>query len=90
MTLHRRESLPKPHMLTFLCSTTQGQPVWLCEDVRRHIHALSLVRRCTRCDKTLSSTKRADGRERLELCFAPGVPGATCLVCWHRTRWPRP
>ena len=77
-------------MLTFLCSTTAGHPVWLCEDVRRHIHTLSLVRRCTRCDKALSS-QRSDGRERLELCFAPGVvQGATCLVCWHRLRWPRP
>lgn len=74
-------------MIAFMHATTAGQPVWLCEDVRRHIHALSLVRRCTRCDRLLEVV-RCDGRKRIRACYVPH--GVTCFECCHRLRWPRP
>ena len=71
-------------MLTFLHAATAGHPVWLCEDVRRHIHAASKHVRCRRCGVVVSSGKRTD---RIAMCTTPD--GVLCFTCCHRRRWPK-
>lgn len=71
-------------MITFLHGTTVGQPLFLCEDVRRHIHWLSQVRMCKRCNCVVSTGGSLD---RVRICYTGD--GITCFTCWHRMRWPR-
>ena len=68
-------------MLVFLDAVAAGQPVWLCEDLRRHIHALSKVTCCRSCGVVVST-----GSGRIRMCFVRD--GVLCFSCWHRLRWP--
>tara|TARA_Y100000748_G_C15396356_1_gene449604 strand:- start:465 stop:713 length:249 start_codon:yes stop_codon:yes gene_type:complete len=74
----------KTCMITFLHATTAGDPVWICEDVRRHILALSRMQHCTRCAAVVSTGRRTD---RVRLCVT--AEGTLCFRCAHRVRWPK-
>ena len=69
-------------MLTFVHAITAGEPVWLCEDLRRHIVAMHKARFCKRCRAMVSS-----GRDRVRMCYTH--EGLLCFTCHHRLRWPR-
>ena len=72
-------------MQTFLHGVTVGQPLWLCEDVRRCIHAFEDCASCRLCGRIVEH-KRGPTR-RVQLCFTRD--GLLCFTCWHRLRWPR-
>ena len=71
-------------MLTLLHAVTAGEPVYLCEDVRRHIVDLSRQQHCRRCRCVVS---RGKGRDRVHMCFTRD--GLLCFSCYHAARWPR-
>lgn len=71
-------------MLTFLHAATAGEPLWICEDLRRHIYALSKERRCQRCRRVVSTGRSTD---RVHMCVTQG--GTFCFTCWHAVRWPK-
>ena len=49
-------------MIPFPPAPTAVDPMWICEDVRRHILALSRMQHCTRCSAVVSTGRRTDTR----------------------------
>lgn len=70
-------------MIVFLHATAAGKPVWLCEDLRRHIHSFANVKHCQRCHCVVSSGRPND---RVHMCITRS--GIFCFTCWHRVRHP--
>lgn len=70
-------------MIAFMHAVTAGSPVYLCEDLRRHIVDVSEQRHCRRCRCVVSKGK---GRDRVHMCFTRD--GLLCFTCWHKLRWP--
>ena len=70
-------------MQAFLHATTAGEPLWICEDVRRLIYEASLRTDCQRCGRVVSTGRR---RDRVHMCFLQDR--LVCFTCWHRLRCP--